>query len=94
MKCPVTGATANSIKLYNGTIIPCYTLIWSSGVTQSKLVAELPCEHDRGHRIVTNNYLEVPGYRGVYVLGWYCKQCKMFETDETISRRTKETIKD
>jgi NADH dehydrogenase FAD-containing subunit len=30
---------------------------------------ELPCEHDRGHRIVANNYLEVPGYSGVYVLG-------------------------
>lgn len=69
MKCPVTGATPNSIMLYNGTIIPCYTLIWSAGVTPSKLVAELPCEHDRGHRIVADNYLEVPGYSGVYVLG-------------------------
>ena len=69
MKCPVTGATPNTIMLYNGTIIPCYTLIWSAGVTPSKLVAELPCEHDRGHRIVANNYLELPGYNGVYVLG-------------------------
>src|SRR5439155_10687440 len=69
MRCPVSGATPNSIKLYDGTIIPCYTLIWSAGVTPSKLVAGLPCEHDRGHRIVANNYLEVPGYSGVYVLG-------------------------
>ena len=69
MRCPVSGATRNSIKLYDGTIIPCYTLIWSAGVTPSKLVAGLPCEHDRGHRIVANNYLEVPGYSGVYVLG-------------------------
>jgi NADH:ubiquinone reductase (H+-translocating) len=69
MKCPVTGATANSVKLYNGTIIPCYTLIWSAGVTPSKLITELPCEHDKGHRIVANDYLEVPGYSGVYVLG-------------------------
>jgi NADH:ubiquinone reductase (H+-translocating) len=69
MKCPVTGATANSIKLYDGTIIPCYTLIWSAGVTPSELVGELPCEHDRGHRIVVNSYLEVPGYSRVYALG-------------------------
>jgi NADH dehydrogenase len=69
MKCPVTGATTNSVKLYDGTIIPCYTLIWSAGVTPSKLIDELPCEHDRGHRIVVNSYLEVPGYRGVYALG-------------------------
>ena len=40
-----------------------------AGVTPSQLVAELPCEHDRGHRIVVNSYLEVPGYRGVYALG-------------------------
>jgi NADH:ubiquinone reductase (H+-translocating) len=69
MKSPVTGATPNSIKLYDGTIIPCYTLIWSAGVTPSKLIAELPCEHDRGHRIIANIYLEMPGYSGVYVLG-------------------------
>jgi NADH dehydrogenase len=69
MKCPVTGATANSIRIYNGTIIPCYTLIWSAGVTPSRLIAELPCDHDREHRIIANNYLEVPGYSGVYVLG-------------------------
>ncbi|PWU79337.1 MAG: 6-phosphogluconate dehydrogenase [Candidatus Nitrosopolaris wilkensis] len=69
MNCPVTGATPNSLKLYNGTIIPCYTLIWSAGVTPNKLIAELPYEHDRGHRIIANIYLEVPGYSGVYVLG-------------------------
>jgi len=28
VKCPVTGATTNSVKLYDGTMIPCYTLIW------------------------------------------------------------------
>jgi NADH dehydrogenase len=69
MKCPVTGATTNSVKLHDGTIIACYTLIWSAGVTPSELVADLPCEHDRGHRIITNSYLEVPGYKGVYALG-------------------------
>lgn len=69
MKYSVTAATSNSIKLNDGTIIPCYTLIWSAGVTPSKLIAELPCEHDRGHRIMANSYLEVPGYSGVYVLG-------------------------
>jgi NADH dehydrogenase len=57
------------VKLYDGTIIPCYTLIWSAGVIPSELVADLPCEHDRGHRIITNSYLEVLGYNGVYALG-------------------------
>jgi hypothetical protein len=32
--------------------------------------------------------------RGFEAIGWYCKRCKMFETDEMISRRRKESIKD
>ncbi|PWU80056.1 MAG: 6-phosphogluconate dehydrogenase [Candidatus Nitrosopolaris wilkensis] len=70
MNTRVNGATTNSAKLDNGTVIPCHTLIWTAGVTPSKLIANLPCEHDKGHRIVSNNYLEVSGYEGsVYALG-------------------------
>ncbi len=71
MNSHVIDATANSVKLdnVNNAIIPCYTLIWTAGVTPSKLIADLPCEHDKGHRIVANNYLEVLGHNGVYVLG-------------------------
>lgn len=70
----VVGANPNSVKLNdnnnNNAIIPSYTLIWTAGVTPSKLVANLPCEHDKGHRITCNNYLEVSGYEGaVYALG-------------------------
>jgi NADH:ubiquinone reductase (H+-translocating) len=69
MKSLVTELTANLVKTNNNTIIPSYTVIWTAGVTPSKLIAELPCEHDRGHRIIANSYLEVPGYNGVYALG-------------------------
>jgi len=69
MKSLVTGVTANVVKTDNNTIIPSYTVIWTAGVTPSKLISELPCEHDRGHRIIANSYLEVPGYNGVYALG-------------------------
>jgi NADH dehydrogenase len=50
-------------------MIDTHTIIWSTGVAPSKLIANLPCEHDRGHRIVSNSYLEVVGYPGVYALG-------------------------
>jgi NADH:ubiquinone reductase (H+-translocating) len=69
MKSLVTELTANAVKTNNNTIIPSYTVVWTAGVTPSKLIAELPCEHDRGHRIIANSYLEVPGYNGVYALG-------------------------
>jgi hypothetical protein len=32
--------------------------------------------------------------RGFQAIGWYCEKCKIFETDEMISRRDKESIKD
>ena len=56
MNIHVVGATSNTVKSDddNNTIIPSYTLIWTAGVTPSKLIADLPCEHDKGHRITAN----------------------------------------
>jgi NADH dehydrogenase len=71
MNTHVVGATQNTIKLDddNNTVIPSYTLIWSAGVAPSKLISELACEHDKKHRIIANNYLEMPDHDGVYALG-------------------------
>lgn len=41
MKSLVTEVTANVVKIDNNTIIPSYTVIWTAGVTPSKLIAEL-----------------------------------------------------
>jgi NADH dehydrogenase len=65
----VVGATANSVKLSNGTIIPTKTLIWSGGVSPNTLITNLTCEHDKSGRIVVDKYLEVPQFKGVYALG-------------------------
>jgi NADH:ubiquinone reductase (H+-translocating) len=70
MNTQVKGATKNKAVLHDDTVIPCYSLIWTAGVTPNKLIADLQCEHDRGHRIVANCYLEVQRYEGiVYALG-------------------------
>ncbi len=70
MNSKVKGASKDKAILDNDTEIPCYSLIWTAGVTQNKLIAELECEHDKGHRIVTNEYLEVKNYEDVvYALG-------------------------
>ena len=42
MNSQVIGATPTSTKLDNGNIIDTYTLVWSTGVTPSKLIADLP----------------------------------------------------
>jgi NADH dehydrogenase len=69
MNTQVKGATPTTAKLDNGNVIQTHTIVWSTGVTPSKLIANLPCEHDKGHRIISNSYLEVAGYPGVYALG-------------------------
>jgi NADH:ubiquinone reductase (H+-translocating) len=70
MNTLVKGSSKDKAILENDTEIPCYTLIWTAGVTQNKLIADLSCEHDEGHRIVTNEYLEMKNYEGiVYALG-------------------------
>src|SRR6476659_9346672 len=66
----VKGATKEKAILDNDTEIPCYTIIWTDGVTQNDLISNLNCEHGKGHRILANNYLEVKNYENeIYALG-------------------------
>ena len=70
MNSKVKGASKEKAILDNDSTISCYTIIWTAGVTQSQLVSNLQCEHSKGHRITSNNYLEVKDYEGqVYALG-------------------------
>jgi NADH:ubiquinone reductase (H+-translocating) len=69
MNTQVNGATQTDAKLDNGNIINTHTVVWSTGVTPSKLIVNLSCEHDKRNRIVANSYLELPTYPGVYALG-------------------------
>jgi len=70
MNSKVKGATKEKAILDNNTEIPCYTIIWTAGVTQNDLIANLNCEHGKDHRILANNYLEVKNYENeVYALG-------------------------
>ena len=69
MNTQIKGLSPTSAKLDNGDILYTYTVVWSTGVTPSELIANLPCDHDKGHRITTNQFLEVPKYPGVYAVG-------------------------
>jgi NADH dehydrogenase len=71
MNTHIKGATAATAELDNGRIISTYTLIWTAGVHPSKMISNLACDHDKHHRIICNNCLELSGYegQGVYALG-------------------------
>lgn len=61
--------TNGQAALNDGTLIPTFTLIWAGGVTPSKLIKDLKCEHDKRGRIIVSNYLQVHKYDRVFALG-------------------------
>ena len=67
----LTGATQDSVKLNNGSLISCNTLIWAAGaLPDEKLIGNLLCDHDKSGRIVANKHLEINGYEnGAFVVG-------------------------
>ena len=62
-------ADSNNVKLSDGSTISCNTLVWAAGIKPDVLIRNLPCDHDKGGRLVTNKYLEVQGHEFVYSLG-------------------------
>jgi NADH dehydrogenase len=64
------GASKDSVKLNNGSLISCNTLIWAGGALPDKLIGNLPCDHDKSGRIVATRYLEINGYEDdAFVVG-------------------------
>ena len=45
------------------------TLIWAAGVRPHPLLTTLPCERNRRGQLITNPYMSVPGYQGLWALG-------------------------
>lgn len=66
---PAAGADREGLALKDGTRIPSRTVVWAAGVATNPLIRELPCERDRRGRVVTDEYLAVPGRAGVWALG-------------------------
>lgn len=66
--CKVTAVTDNEARLSDGTTVQTNTLVWTAGISPHPLLETLPCPKTRG-RVLVNEYLEVPGWPGVWALG-------------------------
>ena len=69
-----TSTTLDSVSedtatLSTGDVVPCRTLVWTAGVRPAPIVAELGLPLDDRGRIVTDEYLRVPGFDGVWAIG-------------------------
>jgi len=64
----LTGATGDYVLLDGGERIPTKTLISTVPAAPHPLLAALPCRKEKG-RIVTNEFLELPEFPGVWAVG-------------------------
>ncbi len=64
----VTGVHDGVVELTTGQRIAANTLIWTAGTAPNPLVAKVPLPMRNG-KIEVNEYLEVPGFEGVWALG-------------------------
>lgn len=64
----VIGVTSDKVELDGGTSIASNTPIWAAGTAPQPVIDALPCEKNRG-RIIVNEYMEAPGWPGVWALG-------------------------
>ena len=64
----VTAVSEKGIELSNETAIEARTLVWTAGTSPDPILAQLPCERDRG-RLAVNEYMEVPGWPSVWASG-------------------------
>lgn len=62
----VVEVTPNAVRLRSGLNLPCFTVVWSAGVTGQVLPGLTPA---RGNRIATTPELYVPDYPSIYVVG-------------------------
>jgi len=68
LKTRVKSFDGEEVVLNDGTKIPTRMLVWTAGTTPTPLLSMLQCKLDRG-RVVANEYMQVPGWPGVWALG-------------------------
>jgi NADH dehydrogenase len=68
MGCTVQEATAEAVRLSDGSSVPTRSLIWCVGVRPDPLVADLGLPTEKG-RLVVDEFLNVPGFPEIFACG-------------------------
>jgi NADH dehydrogenase len=64
----VAGYDGHEVQLDDGTKIPTRFLVWTAGTTPAPVLAGLPCAMQH-RRVVTDAFLQVPQFPGVWAVG-------------------------
>ncbi|HWX22613.1 MAG TPA: NAD(P)/FAD-dependent oxidoreductase [Candidatus Binatia bacterium] len=65
----VTSMTENEVFVTGSVPMPASTLVWTAGTVPNPLVSSLPCQKERGGRVLVNEFLQVPEWPGVWAVG-------------------------
>jgi NADH dehydrogenase len=68
MNTAVKSVSNDEVNLSDGTSLKTNLLVWTAGVSPNPLLEMLDCSKERG-RLVTNEFLEVEDFPGVWALG-------------------------
>jgi len=68
MKTSVKSVSNDEVSLSDGSTIMTNLLVWTAGVSPNPLLNMVACSKERG-RLITNEFLEVEGWPGVWALG-------------------------
>lgn len=68
MNTAVKSVLNDEVNLSDGTSLKTNMLVWTAGVSPNPLLEMLDCSKERG-RLVTNEFLEVENFPGVWALG-------------------------
>jgi NADH dehydrogenase len=69
LRTAVASATADEVRLKDGTVIPTATLVWAAGVRAADLAATLGQATARGGRVRVRETLQLPTTPNVFVIG-------------------------
>jgi NADH dehydrogenase len=64
----ITGVTETTVQT-SAEVIAARTLFWAAGTTAPEVVRQLPVQHARNGAVIVDDYLRIPGYPEVYVIG-------------------------
>jgi len=64
----VVSVSRDGVLLSDGGSLPSATIVWTAGTAPSPILETLPCKR-QGGRLVVNEFMEVPGWDGVWALG-------------------------
>ncbi len=65
----VERVTLREIRLKSGDVLLTQTVVWGAGVRANPLADELGVEQTKGHRVVVDEFLQIPGHPEVFVVG-------------------------